>query len=135
MNLDYRCRSLVGLLLRCQKPGRQLNIRSPAFATDQLCNYEASPPKNEFCYCWSEGKGNRRRNDIGTCILRWLEQLPIAIKEVSRFSDTCGGQNRNQNVAALLLHSVQTLTVEVIYQNLLESGHTMMECDSMQAAI
>ena len=35
MNLDYRCRSLVGLLLRRQRPGRELNIRSPAFATDQ----------------------------------------------------------------------------------------------------
>ena len=34
VNLDYRCRSLVGLLLRRQRPGRELNIRSPAFATD-----------------------------------------------------------------------------------------------------
>ena len=52
MNLDYRCRSLVGLLLRRQRPGRELNIRSPAFATDHL---EKGRFKNQvfetgFCY-------------------------------------------------------------------------------------
>ena len=66
---------------------------------------------------------------------KWLEQLPSAIKEVFLFSDTCGGQNRNQNVAALLLYAVQTLAVKVITHNFLESGNTMMECESMHAAI
>ena len=84
---------------------------------------------------WSEVEGNRGSNEIGTCMHKWLEQLPSAIKEVFLFSDTCGGQNRNQNVAALLLYAVQTLAVKVITHNFLESGNTMMECESMHAAI
>ena len=48
VNLDYRCRSLVGLLLRRQRPGRELNIRSPAFATDQYIWPRLHFPENLF---------------------------------------------------------------------------------------
>ena len=52
------------------------------------------------------------------------------------FSDTCGGQNRNQNVAAVLLYAVQSIDhIRVIEQKFLEKGHTYMECDSMHSAI
>ena len=54
MNLDYRCRSLVGLLLRRQRPGRELNIRSPAFATDQSACYKSGCAKftnQEAVFC------------------------------------------------------------------------------------
>jgi hypothetical protein len=61
--------------------------------------------------------------------------LPEAVKEVSLFSDTCGGQNRNQNIVAILLHAVRTTQIDIIEQKFLESGHSMMECDSMHSAI
>jgi len=52
------------------------------------------------------------------------------------FSDTCGGQNRNQNIAAVLLYAVQSIDhINVIEQKFLEKGHTYMECDSMHSAI
>ncbi|CAG5055758.1 unnamed protein product [Parnassius apollo] len=50
--------------------------------------------------------------------------------------DTCGGQNRNQFVAALLLWAVQKIDhLKVIEQKFLESGHTQMEADSMHSSI
>lgn len=51
------------------------------------------------------------------------------------YSDTCGGQNRNQFVAAALLYSVKNLPIDFIEQKFLESGHTYMEVDSMHACI
>lgn len=100
-----------------------------------LCIYEASPPNNAFCLSWSELDARRGSSEIGTCVFKWLEKLTPTVKEVSLFSDTCGGQNRNQNVAAMFMYAVQYLNIETITHNFLESGHSQMECDSMHAAI
>lgn len=100
-----------------------------------LCVYNAGPPNDAFCYCWSEVEGGRGSNEIATCVYEWLCQLPSNVTEVSLFSDTCGGQNRNQNVAAMFLYAVQNTSLQIITHNFLESGHSHMECDSMHAAI
>jgi len=50
------------------------------------------------------------------------------------FSDTCGGQNRNQNIAAVLFYAVQSIDpINRVEQKFLEQGHTYMECDSMHS--
>ena len=56
--------------------------------------------------------------------------------EVTLYSDTCGGQNRNQNIAAMFMYAVQhSTTLKCITHNFLESGHSHMEYDYMHAAI
>ncbi|CAH2237441.1 jg3570 [Pararge aegeria aegeria] len=50
-------------------------------------------------------------------------------------SDTCGGQNRNVNLAAVLLYAVQILDIPEIEQGYFEPGHSMMEVDSVHAHI
>ena len=100
-----------------------------------VCVYNATKPNDAFCYCWSEVDGGRGSNEIGTCLYDWLCQLPPHVTEVSLFSDTCSGQNRNQNIAAMFLYAVQNTTLKTITHNFLESGHSYMECDSMHAAI
>ena len=100
-----------------------------------LCIYNQAPPNEASCYCWSEVEGKRGSNDIGTCLFKWLNDLPDTVHEVSLFSDTCGGQNRNQNVAAMFLYAVRNTQLRVITHNFLESGHSHMECDSMHSAI
>lgn len=66
----------------------------------------------------------------------FLQSLPATIKSVSFFCDTCGGQNRNQQVAAMLLYAVKTIEhLNQIELKFLESGHSQMECDSMHSAI
>ena len=64
-----------------------------------------------------------------------LSSLPDTVKKISFHSDSCVQQNRNQFVASVLMHSVQSLPIEEITLNFLETGHTQMECDSMHAAI
>lgn len=57
------------------------------------------------------------------------------VKHITVFSDTCGGQNRNQNIVGLFVYLVQNTSVDVIEHKFLESGHSYMEVDSMHSAI
>jgi hypothetical protein len=101
-----------------------------------LTIHNANEPHQAFCYCWPEIEGKRGSCEIGSCLYIYLKQLPKEISEITMYSDTCGGQNRNHQVAALLLYAVQTLkNIKVINQKFLESGHTEMEVDSMHSAI
>ena len=84
---------------------------------------------------WPETHGKRGANEIATCLLRYLHSLPDDIKHVTSYSDTCSGQNRNIYVAAAMLHAVNTTHLNIIDMKFMESGHSMMEVDSMHAAI
>ncbi|XP_063225537.1 uncharacterized protein LOC134532706 [Bacillus rossius redtenbacheri] len=98
--------------------------------------YECSTNTNSaYCFAWTEINGKRGSTEIGTCLFDYLTGLPEQVTEVSLFSDTCGGQNRNKHVAALLLYDVQTTHLQEIEHKFLESGHTYMEVDSMHSAI
>ncbi|CAG5002002.1 unnamed protein product [Parnassius apollo] len=106
----------------------------------KLCVYnltihEATLPNNAFCFTWSEVNGRKGSSEIGTILLHYLLNCVCDnVTEISLFSDTCGGQNRNQFVAALLLWAVQKIDhLKVIEQKFLESGHTQMEADSMHS--
>jgi len=85
---------------------------------------------------WPETRGKRGANEIGTCLLFYLQSLDPDVKHVTIYSDCCSGQNRNQYVCALLLYAVHKLNnIDVIDHKFLIPGHTMMECDSMHSAI
>lgn len=111
----------------CMYYSRKLN-------TYNLTIYSLKAPNHAVCYCWSETDGKIGSNETGTCLFKWLKNLPSAVDEVILYSDTCGGQNRNRHIAALLLHAVQTTHLKVIQQKFLERGHTYMEVDSMHSA-
>lgn len=70
-----------------------------------------------------------------SAIMYWINMLPDTVKEIFLFSDTCGGQNRNQHIPALFLYLTQTTHLDVIEQKFLESGHTFMKVDSMHSTI
>jgi len=100
-----------------------------------LTLYEAAAPNNAFCFLWTEVNGQKGSSEIGSALLKWIYQLPERIKEISLYSDTCSGQNRNQYVAALFLFVVIHTNIEVLHHNFMESGHSYMEVDSMHSAI
>lgn len=104
----------------------------------KLCTYNATTfnlvSKAGHCYIWDESEGKRGSNEIGISILRHLEKFKG--REVVMFSDTCGGQNRNQYMAALLLHIAQShSSIESIDYIFMVQGHSHMEVDSMHSAI
>ena len=92
--------------------------------------------KKGTCFTWDESEGKRGACEIATCVYIYLNSLPKTVQEVIIFSDCCSGQNRNQFLSAALLHAVNNIdNIRVITHKYLETGHTMMECDSMHAAI
>lgn len=102
-----------------------------------LTVYESALPNHAYCFTWSEVNGKKGSAEIGTILYHYLSNcIPNSVTEVSLFSDTCGGQNRNKNVAAILLWAVQKIeNLQIIEQKFLESGHSHMEADSMHSAI
>ena len=88
------------------------------------------------CYLWDESECGRGACELGTCLIFYLGSLPATVKHVTFFSDTCTEQNRNQFIAAALLHAIKILpNIDVIGHKFLEPGHTQMECDSMHPYI
>jgi len=101
----------------------------------KLTIYESSTPNDAYCYTWTEVNGKRGSSEIGSCLLKWFQSLNNEVTEVTLYSDTCGGQNRNQNILALMLFIVQKTHIKKIEHKFMESGHSMMEVDSMHSAI
>ena len=104
----------------------------------KLCTYNATTfnlvSKAGQCYIWDQSEGKRGSNEIGTSIYKYMKQFKG--NRVVMFSDTCGGQNRNQYMAALLLHIVQShSTIQSIDYIFMVQGHSHMEVDSMHSAI
>ncbi|CAK1579940.1 unnamed protein product [Parnassius mnemosyne] len=86
-------------------------------------------------YMWHEGVGTKGASEIATCIWMHLSSLAPEIKEITLFSDTASGQNRNTIIAAMFLHAVTVLPIQTINQKFMESGHSEMECDSVHSAV
>ena len=63
------------------------------------------------CYLWDETNGGRGSSDIGSCILMHINSIAeksSTICEITYYSDTFGGQNRNQFVASVMLYALQS---------------------------
>ncbi|XP_048240747.1 uncharacterized protein LOC125374054 [Haliotis rufescens] len=92
--------------------------------------------KSGTCFLWSEVDAQRGSCEIASCLQIQLKAMPPNINHVILYSDTCTGQNRNQYVAASLLHAVTTTDhIDVIDHKFLEPGHTQMECDAIHSSI
>lgn len=88
------------------------------------------------CFVWDETHGSKGASEIGTCLLKYLHSLPHTVSHVSSFSDTCGGQNRNQFVTAAMLYAVNKIEhLQIVDLKFMESGHSYLEADSIHATI
>lgn len=82
------------------------------------------------CYLWHEYLAMRGANEIASCLIKELMELPSEIKNDVLYSDTCGGQNKNYFVALMFLTVMQMKgSLEEIHHKFLVPGHTHMECD------
>jgi hypothetical protein len=63
------------------------------------------------CYLWYETNGERSSSDIGSCILMHINSIAeknSTIREITCYTDTCSGQNRNQCVAYAMLYALHS---------------------------
>lgn len=95
--------------------------------------------KTVFCYAWHEGEGNRGVNELGTCVLKYLEEKSKAINdpnlEVVMYSDNCGGQQKNKYMIGMYMFAVATLPIKAITHKFLIKGHTQNEGDNAHSVI
>ncbi|CAG9833652.1 unnamed protein product [Diabrotica balteata] len=91
---------------------------------------------SSYCCMWSEIDAGRGSDEIASCVFKKIMDLPNNIEYVTTYSDTCGGQNRNINIAAMFCYVLtKKKTIQVIDQKFLLPGHTRLECDSDHARI
>lgn len=89
-----------------------------------------------YCCVWDECNGKKGSAEIGTCLLNYFSQLSESVTHISTFSDTFGGQNRNNNILAAMLYVVNHIhNIETIDVKFMESGHSYLEADSIHATI
>jgi hypothetical protein len=84
---------------------------------------------------WDEVKARRGSCEIASCLWKWLNSIPATVTHVILYCDCCSGQNRNVQIATMLLSAVKCLHIQTIDLKFLESGHTQMEVDAMHATI
>lgn len=90
--------------------------------------------KRGLCYLWHEGEARRGCNEISTCIYQLLINECLG-KNVTFYSDNCGGQNKNRFMAVMYLYVIRKYDIQSINHKFLIVGHTQNEGDSMHACI
>lgn len=69
-------------------------------------------------YLWHEGQAKRGPPEIGSCVLKYVEELAEkGVKSITAYSDCCGGQNRNFKIAFLWAYIVATTSIEEVISN------------------
>lgn len=79
-------------------------------------------------YMWNESIASRGADEVCSCIKSYLETLPISIKEVTFYSDSCFGQNKNFQMICFWNTQVLTRFVQIDHKFLVR-GHTYLPND------
>lgn len=66
--------------------------------------YETSMREIKHTISWDETIARRGGKEIGSCLLKWLNESPNDVNEVRLRSSSCGGQNRNHFIVAILMY-------------------------------
>lgn len=93
-----------------------------------------------YCYMWDETISGRGANQIASCLFKFLKTIPESVEEIIFYSDTCGGQNKNNIVSIMFLYTLEyskilPASIKTITHKFMISGHSHMECDSDHALI
>nr|XP_053600103.1 uncharacterized protein LOC128669360 isoform X1 [Plodia interpunctella] len=91
--------------------------------------------KEASCYLWPQNVGKRGANEVGSCLLDFIEKkVANGAEDVRFWSDNCTGQNRNRVVYSLYMYASHKYNINITHR-FLESGHTQQEADSVHALI
>ena len=87
------------------------SLVSELYYSRKLCCFNLTvynlAEKYVLCHLWDETHGKRGSCEKATCLLKTTESFCLSgASEVTYYSDTCGGQNRNRFVAASYLYNI-----------------------------
>lgn len=88
-----------------------------------------------YCYVWHYAIAKRGAIEIGSCLWQFLMgEAERGIKNISFYSDGCGGQNKNRFIFAFYIFAAQKLKINITHR-FFETGHGQSEGDSMHSNI
>lgn len=91
--------------------------------------------KKGYCYVWHCQIAKRGAIEIARCLWSFIQaHVELGIKNISFYSDSCAGQNRNRFVFAMFSLAAKKYNIKITHR-FLEKGHSQSEGDSMHAAI
>lgn len=84
------------------------------------------------CYVWVEGEAGRGAQEVGSCLIKYINQkLKPTAEHLILWSDCCGGQNRNIKIVLMMKAILSSHpTLKIISFRFLESGHTFLPNDT-----
>lgn len=89
-------------------------------------------------YFWDESETQRGANEIGTCVLRFLQKKSESAEsnlDVVFYSDNCCDQQKNQFMICMYIYAVRNLKLKSITHKFLIRGHTQNEGDAVHSTI
>ena len=88
---------------------------------------------SDLCYFWNETEGKRGANEIGSCVLRYLQQLVDTRADSAKplnvifYSDNCCGQQKNKYVVTAYSYAVNMLPIQSITHGTWRRLHILLE--------
>lgn len=77
---------------------------------------------------WPECIASRGSQEIGSCLLKHFRTAQSQASHLIAFSDACGGQNRNINIACMWMHIVANpdFSYKLVDHKFMLSGHSYL---------
>ncbi|XP_073999030.1 uncharacterized protein [Rhodnius prolixus] len=93
-----------------------------------------------YCYIWDETQGHRGANEIGSCLLNYIEERSKSVPEEDidfvLYSDNCVGQQKNRFILSMYIYALLKYpNVKSITHKFLIVGHTQNEGDNAHSLI
>lgn len=92
--------------------------------------HSGSTNKGHF-YVWTENEAGRGAQEIASCLTKHIkENISDKTTELTLWSDSCGGQNRNIKMTLMLKAVLSHSSLKIIRMRFLVSGHSFLPNDS-----
>ncbi len=85
--------------------------------------------KDAHMFCWPEYIASRGTDEIGSCILKYLGDIPDTYRNIVAWCDNCAGQNKAKHIIAVFLRLIGSGKFDKIDQKFPEPGHTYLPND------
>lgn len=123
-----------------QQSYQKKSDQTPKESTDTSEHHDIGAYNDVYCYFWDETQGQRGANEIGSCVLDYLEVLNAKHEgkaiHVTFYSDNCCGQNKNKYIISLYSYAVYKFqNIHSITHKYLIKGHTQNEGESVHSLI